>query len=392
MVQIKFSSHPCVAISSPIFSPMAFEGSSDSSKADKGTVGKEEPNISTGLTSKPDIGSEESNASGDTGDSGNASDDGGRVKIRVEACLVGVSFDFGQSKVTRGRILDLKSSSQLFPKGSTRPPGIESVPAPREDEAVVFEDFFIAGLRIPPHPVLLSILHKFQVQLHQFSPNAIVQICNFIWAITSCWGHSNAEVFTHNYELHYQNKKIHLEGSETKFIAQFGSISFHPSRFGNRARLTPAMRNKWTSGWDGHWFYCRVPLVEGKDFKGPRTYPLSSQTIRLTYEMDASSSCDFEDADFKAFVDATSLIGGLDAVEEFLARDLSPLGRRFGFLVETKESPLSKIILPMPQISTAIAERESPAKFVACIEKASNELVFWYNLAEHNAYQGLRHG
>jgi hypothetical protein len=132
--------------------------------------------------------------------------------------------------------------------------------------------------------------------------------------------------------------------------------------------------------------------VEGKDFKGPRTYPLSSQMIRLTYEMDVSSSCDFEDADFKAFMDATSLIGGLDAVEEFLACDLSPLGRRFGFLVETKESPLSKIILSMPQISTAIAERESPAKFVTCIEKASNELVGWYNLAEHNAYQGLHHG
>jgi hypothetical protein len=25
----------------------------------------------------------------------------------------------------------------------------------------VFEDFFIAGLRIPPHLVLLEILHKF---------------------------------------------------------------------------------------------------------------------------------------------------------------------------------------------------------------------------------------
>jgi hypothetical protein len=177
----------------------------------------------------------------------------------------------------------------------------------------------------------------------------------FIWAVTSCGGHPNADVFTHHHELHYQNKKIHLEGSETKFVVQFGCISFHPSRFGNRARLTLTTRNKWTSGWDGHWFYCKVPSAEGKDFKGLRTYPLSSRMIRLTYEADVSSSCDPKDADFKAFVDATSLIGGRDAVEEFLACGLSPLGHRFGFSVETKESPLSKIILPMPLIGTAIA-------------------------------------
>jgi hypothetical protein len=127
-------------------------------------------------------------------------------------------------------------------------------------------------------------------------------------------------------------------------------------------------------------------------FKGLRTYPLSSQMIHLTYETDVSASCDSEDADFKAFVDATSLIGGRDAVEEFLACGLSPLGRGFAFPVETKESSLSKIILPMPQIGTAIAERESPAKFAAQIEKAANELVGQYNLTEHNAYQGLCHG
>jgi hypothetical protein len=77
--------------------------------------------------------------------------------------------------------------------------------------------------------------------------NAIVQIDKFIWAITSCGGHPTADVFAHHYELHYQNKKVHLEGSETTLAAQFHCISFHPSQFGNRAKLTPAMRNKWTS-------------------------------------------------------------------------------------------------------------------------------------------------
>jgi hypothetical protein len=126
-------------------------------------------------------------------------------------------------------------------------PSLESVASPQTDEAMVFEDYFTTGLCMPPHPILLDILCKFRVLLHQLTPNAIVQIEKFIWAVTSCGGHPTRDVFAHHYELHYQNKKIHLQGSET-FTAQFGCISFHPSRFGNRVKLAPAMRNRWTSG------------------------------------------------------------------------------------------------------------------------------------------------
>jgi hypothetical protein len=46
----------------------------------------------------------------------------------------------------------------------------------------------------------------------------------------------------------------------------------------------------------------------------------------------------------------------------------------------------------MPQITTAIGEWESEAKFVACVENAKNPLVGKYNIAEHKTYQGLQHG
>jgi hypothetical protein len=118
---------------------------------------------------------------------------------------------------------------------------VQSILDPRMNETVVFKDFFTAGLCMPPHPVLVDILCKFHVQLHQLTPNAIVQIGKFISAVTSCGGHPTAYVFTHHYELHHQNKKIHLEGSKTTLAAQFGYISFHPSQFRNRVRLTPAV-------------------------------------------------------------------------------------------------------------------------------------------------------
>jgi hypothetical protein len=83
-------------------------------------------------------------------------------------------------------------------------------------------------------------------------PNGIVQIGMFIWDVTSYGGRPTANVFAQHYELHYQNKKIQLEGSESTLDAQFGCITFHPSRFGGVSRVTPAVRNKWMSGWDGN--------------------------------------------------------------------------------------------------------------------------------------------
>jgi hypothetical protein len=89
-------------------------------------------------------------------------------------------------------------------------------------------------------------------------------------------------------------------------------------------------------------------LEQGKDFKGQKTYPLSSRMTRLIHKTDVSSSCGTEDSDFKVFVEATSLISGRDAVEEFLAISLWPLGCHFSFSMEMNESPLSKITMPMP--------------------------------------------
>jgi hypothetical protein len=55
---------------------------------------------------------------------------------------------------------------RYFAEGSAREPEEETVPEPTDDEAVVFEEFFTTGLRMPPHPALTEILLKYRVQLH----------------------------------------------------------------------------------------------------------------------------------------------------------------------------------------------------------------------------------
>jgi hypothetical protein len=58
-------------------------------------------------------------------------------------------------------IVSMESFDHYFPKGYGQPPGAESILDPQENEAVVFQDFFVPGLHMPPHPVLLDILRKF---------------------------------------------------------------------------------------------------------------------------------------------------------------------------------------------------------------------------------------
>jgi hypothetical protein len=56
-----------------------------------------------------------------------------------------------------------------------------------------------------------------------------------------------AEVFTKRYELHFQQKKVSV-GKEV-LSALFVCITFHPNQYKNQAKLTPAVKNKWSAGW-----------------------------------------------------------------------------------------------------------------------------------------------
>jgi hypothetical protein len=50
----------------------------------------------------------------------------------------------------------------FFSKGEGRAPGTETMLEPNCDEAIVYEDIFIAGLHMTPHPALADMLLHFQ--------------------------------------------------------------------------------------------------------------------------------------------------------------------------------------------------------------------------------------
>jgi hypothetical protein len=65
------------------------------------------------------------------------------------------------------------SALKYFSEGDGRVPGEETISEPAEDEAMVFEEFFATGIQMPPHSILMEILLKYRVQLHQLMTNAI---------------------------------------------------------------------------------------------------------------------------------------------------------------------------------------------------------------------------
>jgi hypothetical protein len=93
-----------------------------------------------------------------------------------------------------------------FGSGVGRVLGAEEVPEP-QGELVVFEAFFTAGLRLPAHRFVAEVLQRFEVQVHQLTPNAVVALAKYVWAATSYGGQPSVEVFTKHYCLHWQKKK-----------------------------------------------------------------------------------------------------------------------------------------------------------------------------------------
>jgi hypothetical protein len=84
--------------------------------------------------------------------------------------------------------------------------GEEITLRPKNDEVVVFKSFFKAGLRFPLHGMIVDVLENFEVYLHQLTPNAIVRLSIFIWALRSQGVEPLAEAFYRVHELYYQMK------------------------------------------------------------------------------------------------------------------------------------------------------------------------------------------
>jgi hypothetical protein len=112
----------------------------------------------------------------------------------------GDTVEFGVSRISSVRVQDMQQLG-YFGSGVGRVSGAEEVPEP-EGELIVFEAFFTAGLHLPAHHFMAEVLRRFEVQVHQLTPNVVVALAKYVWAATSYGGQPSVEVFTKHYYLH----------------------------------------------------------------------------------------------------------------------------------------------------------------------------------------------
>jgi hypothetical protein len=146
--------------------------------------------------------------------------------------------------------------------------GEETTPEPKDDEVVVFKSFFRAELRFPLNEMIGEVLDNFEIFLHQLTPNAIVRLSIFIWALRSQGMDPNAKAFCRVHELHYQTK-----AREDGLHENFGCYNF-AYRKDTKAPIL-SYRAKWPTGWKSEWFYIKANEKKREKLKTMVMRPLS---------------------------------------------------------------------------------------------------------------------
>jgi hypothetical protein len=235
-----------------------------------------------------------------------ASSEGTLSNVAAEELHPGDTVEFGVSQMSSVRVHDMQQLG-YFGGGVARVPGAEEVPEP-EGELVVFEAFFATGLRLPAHRFMAEVLRRFEVQVHQLTPNAVVALAKYVWATTSYVRQPSMEVFAKHYCLHWQKRKI---GSCT-FTPKTGKTSMEV------VELVPCARNKWGNWWE-FWFYVSEGTVED--------HPWLPVAVMCSHYYVAYPQFEVaeDDENEGALRCAVCMSRGRDLVEEFVGYGLWPL-------------------------------------------------------------------
>jgi hypothetical protein len=223
-------------------------------------------------------------------------------------------LEFGKSTISKDdmpKLINLGYFNEAK-KELVRFGGEEITPKPGKDEVVVFRSFFKAGLRFPLNKMIADVLKKFGIYLHQLTPNAIVRLSVYIWALRSQGVEPFAEGFCRVHELHYQTK-----ARGDGLHENFGYYNFAY----RKSTKFPVIsyRSKWPAGWKSEWFYVKVDEEKEKLVQSP--LELIFEETRPQCNMTPGSPSQIALAEFRVIAEH---IGTRDLVQEFLAFRVFP--------------------------------------------------------------------
>jgi hypothetical protein len=197
----------------------------------------------------------------------------------------------------------------------------ETTPELKKDEVVVFKSFR-AGLRFPLNEMIGVVLKNFKIYLHQLTPNTIVRLSVFIWALRSQGMSPDAEAFYRVHELHYQTK-ARADGLHENF----GCYNFAYRK--DTKALVLSYCTKWPTGWKNEWFYMKA---DEKNREKLMTMVMSSLSLsfgmtRPLCNMQLGSPFQLAEVEFRVVAEQIST---RDLVQEYLANRTYPTSSGWG--------------------------------------------------------------
>jgi hypothetical protein len=118
---------------------------------------------------------------------------------------------------------------------------------------------------------LVEVLKTFEIFLHQITPEAVIRMEIFIWAVRSQGLEPSAKCFCNMHELSYETKATGKE----QYHNNFGCYGFMPRS--DVSYLVPTFQKWWSGAWMEEWFYIKNILVEREDIKGIIQHPIWSR-------------------------------------------------------------------------------------------------------------------
>jgi hypothetical protein len=149
---------------------------------------------------------------------------------------------FGKSTLKQSHLENMRG--RYFQDMSiVRAGGDNNVPAPEENEVVIYRSFFKAGLRFPLSKFVVEVLKTYQIFLHQITPEAILRMGIFVWVVRSQGLEPSAKCFCSMHELLYETKAMGKE----QYHNNFGCYGFIARP--NASHPMPTFRKRWPGAW-----------------------------------------------------------------------------------------------------------------------------------------------
>jgi hypothetical protein len=255
--------------------------------------------------------------------------------------------------------------------------GDNNVPAPEENEVVIYRSFFKARLRFPLSKFVVEVLKIYQIFLHQITPKAIIRMGIFVWAVRSQGLELSAKCFCSMHELLYETKAMGKE----QYHNNFGCYGFIARP--NASHPVPTFRKRWPGAWMEEWFYVKNDLKTREDIKEVIMRPIWSRfgLRRLKIEIDETvEACE------KAFSTVCSFIGTRDLIQEHIAFWVWPLVESWDMPKETvTDSSEGGLVRLKYTFRFGDKFYEPNDDWLKCIEATSEELLGAYSKTEDNA-------